>query len=206
MACPYKKPTPNRQSWAVLVGVGFFLFTLTIPASMKIKDSLKKDRVKVTLSKYSTTPESIMATVIEWPTFKIGEQIFTIKMNWEQAYAIADKFDWNIVTLFMDEQKTEQAMMKLIMDNEFTVSLLWYLIENKFQGDKAKLLEKLETAAALDPFREAVWASVVLFSSPQLREILVQSWGRLKKELKRFDLDSIISTNSSSESSQEAST
>jgi len=147
-----------------------------------------------------------MATIIEWPTFKIGEQIFTVKLNWMLGYKIADKFDWNIITLFMDEQKTEKAMMRLIMDNEFTINLLWFFIEDKFQGDKEKLYEKLETAAALDPFREAVWAAVVLFSSPQLKEILVQSWGRLKKDLRRFDLDSVISTNSSLDASQEEST
>lgn len=144
-----------------------------------------------------------MATIQSWPTFKIGEQVFTIKMVFQLAYKINDKFDWNIITLFLDEAQTERTMMKLLLDNEFTLKLMWLLIEDKFVGDYDKLLEKLETAAELDPFRDALWSAVVLFSSPQLREILIQSWARLKKDLRKLDLDSLLLTKSSSEVSQE---
>ncbi len=147
-----------------------------------------------------------MSTIQQWPTFKVGDQVFTIQMNFQAAYKLVDKFDFNIITLFLNEEETEKTMMRLLLDNEFSLKLMWHLIENKFNGDYDKLLEKLETAAELDPFRDALWSAVVLFSSPQLRELLRQSWERLKKDLKKVDLDSLISTKSLSEPSQEEST
>lgn len=149
-------------------------------------------------------PEVLMAILIEWPTFKIKDSIYTIKMTFKEAYGLADKFDWNIIKLFLDTEATEKCMMRLVMDNEFTLDVLWYLIEDKYPGDRDRLLSELETAAALDPFRDALWSSVVLFSSPQLREILRQSWEEIKKSLKKFEIESVKSTNSSSPVSPEA--
>jgi hypothetical protein len=139
-----------------------------------------------------------VASVINWPTIKIKDQVYTIKILFKEAYSLADKFNWNVIKLFLDDVETERAMMRILMDTEFVIDVLWFFIEDKFPGDKDKLLEILETSAGLDEFRDALWGAVVCFSSPQLKSILQTSWERLKKEIKKADADSIISTNSSS--------
>ena len=90
-------------------------------------------------------------------------------------------------------------MMQLLVDPTYTIDLCWYFTEKKVEFGKEEFYELLGTAAGLDEFREAFWASIVNFSSPHIQKMLIEMWAEMKKELKRFKVDSERSTTSSSE-------
>jgi hypothetical protein len=139
------------------------------------------------------------------PKFTLNKKVHVIRIDLKTQYQLVDKFDFNILKLFLDEQLTRETMLKLLIDTEFAIELCWFFIEKKVDYNKETMLEYLDSAAGLDEFKEAVWAAIVNFSSPLIRKMLVEMWGQLKHELKTFNLDLETSTQSSSESSQEES-
>jgi len=135
--------------------------------------------------------------------FTLDGKTYVIKIDFKTAYVLTEKFDFPILKLFIDEQLTQQMMMKLLLDTQYTIDLCWYFLENKVTFGKQALFEYITDAASLEPFREAMWAAVVNFSSPLIRGMLMDMWTTSKKELKRLKVDSEILTQSSSESNPE---
>lgn len=134
------------------------------------------------------------------PKFTLNKKIYVIRIDLKTNYQLTEKFDFNILKLFLDEAVTRQAMLKLLLDTEFCIDLMWFFIEKKVDFNKDTMLEYIDTAAGLDEFKEAVWASVINFSSPLIRKMLIEMWGQLKHELKNFKIDLETSTSSSSAS------
>ena len=122
--------------------------------------------------------------------FTLNGKVHVIKIDLKTNYQLIEKFDFNILKLFLDEEVTRQVMLKLLIDTEFAIDLCWFFIENKVEYNKLTLLEYLDSSAGLDEFRESVWSAIVLFSSPIIRTILIEMWTNLKKELRAFKLDS----------------
>ena len=130
--------------------------------------------------------------------FTLNNKIHVIKIDLKTQYQLIDKFDFNILKLFLDENITRQVMLKLLIDTEFCLDLMWYFIEKKVDYSKDTMLEYVGTADGLEEFKEAVWASVVNFSSRLIRPMLIEMWSALKHELRVFKIDSETSQTSSS--------
>ena len=143
-----------------------------------------------------TTEENI-------PKFTIGNKTISLKLTFPTVFTLAEKYDFHVLKLFVEEELTQRSMMQLLVDPMYTIDLCWYFTEPKVEFGKEEFHEKLGSAAGLDEVREAFWASIVNFSSPHIRKMLIEMWAEMKRELKRFKVDSPKSTTSSSEQSVE---
>ena len=147
-----------------------------------------------------------MSTVeLNIPKFVVDGKTYPIRIVWKDARFIAAEYDYNILKLFIDEEMTNKVMMALLVDNELVINLCWYFLRDKVEYTQDDLLEYLPTPAHFEEFREAMWAAIVNFSSPQLRGVLVEGWKQTKRQLKALKKELETSTPSSSDSSPEES-
>lgn len=140
------------------------------------------------------------------PKVEIDGKAYPIKLTWKIAYTINDKYEYNILKLFIDTETTNQAIIRLHADTEFVVNLAWDLLGDRLTISKDQLLEIWSSPAEFEPFIEAFWAAVVNFSTPAVRKLLRDTWDQLRKELRNIKIDFETSMKSSSESPVEEST
>lgn len=139
--------------------------------------------------------------------FTFSGKTYPIAITWSLAHAtLPEKFNIEILKLFVDEATTQRTINNLLMDDDLALRLCWFFIEPQISYDWEKFLSLLdEETEAIDNFREVFWGAVINFSSPQKRGVLGDMWKIMKRELKQLNLDSPQSSTSSTESSQEAS-
>jgi hypothetical protein len=137
--------------------------------------------------------------------FSFNGKQYPIVIKWTTAFSVLpEKFDIEILKLFVDDQLTQQTASRLLVDDELALRLFWYYLEPQVEFNWDKFLELLdEEPEAVENFREAFWSAVVNFSSPQKKGILGDMWKMLKKEMKQLSLDTDKSSKSPSESSPE---
>lgn len=135
--------------------------------------------------------------------FTLNGKIHVIKIDLKTQYLLTDKFDFNILKMFFDDNLTREMMLKLLLDTEFCLKLLWFFIEKKVEYSHDDMLDHVGTADGLDEFKEAVWAAIVNFSSKLTRPALIEMWSQLKHKLRTFKPDLETSPTSSSESEVE---
>lgn len=139
--------------------------------------------------------------------FTFGGKQYPITITWSSAYnTLPEKFDIEILKLFINEEQTQKTIQSLLADDELALKLCWFYIEPQVQFDWDKFLELLdEEPEAIENFRETFWAAVVNFSSPQKKGVLLEMWKIMKREMKQLSLESQISSKSSTESNPEES-
>ena len=139
--------------------------------------------------------------------FTFSGKTYPIAITWSLAHAtLPEKFNIEILKLFVDEATTQRTINNLLMDDDLALRLCWFFIEPQISYDWDKFLSLLdEETEAIDNFREVFWGAVINFSSPQKRGVLGDMWKIMKRELKQLNLDSLQSSTSSTESSQEVS-
>lgn len=139
--------------------------------------------------------------------FTFHDKAYPIIINWSSAYnVLPEKFDINILKLFVNEEETQKTISNLLNDDDLALRLCWFYLEPHVSFDWEKFLQLLdEELEAVENFREAFWAAVVNFSSPQKKGVLLEMWKIMKREMKQLSLESQISSKSSTESSPEAS-
>jgi len=139
--------------------------------------------------------------------FTFHEKAYPIIINWSSAYnVLPEKFDINILKLFVNEEETQKTISNLLNDDDLALRLCWFYLEPHVSFDWDKFLQLLdEELEAIENFREAFWAAVVNFSSPQKKGVLLEMWKIMKREMRQLSLESQISSKSSTESSPEVS-
>ena len=137
--------------------------------------------------------------------FTLNNKIHVIRIDLKTHYVLVDKFNFNVLKIFLDEQLTRQIMLRLLLDIDFCLDLLWFFIEKKVEYNKDSMLDYVGTADGLEEFKEAVWAAVVNFSSRLTRPMLLDMWKALKHEIRTMRIDLETSTASSSEQEVEES-
>ena len=139
--------------------------------------------------------------------FTFGGKQYPINITWSSAYnTLPDKFNINILKLFVNEEETQRTIQNLLADDDLALRLCWFYLEPQVQFDWDKFLELLdEEPEAIEHFRETFWAGVVNFSSPQKKGVLLEMWKIMKREMKQLSLESQISSKSSTESNLEES-
>lgn len=139
--------------------------------------------------------------------FTFGGKTYPIAITWSLAHStLPEKFNIEILKLFVDETTTQRTINNLLMDDDLALRLCWFFIEPQISYDWDRFLSLLdEETEAVDNFREVFWGAVINFSSPQKRGVLEDMWKIMKRELKQLNLDSLQSSTSSTESNREAS-
>jgi hypothetical protein len=137
--------------------------------------------------------------------FSFNDKTYPIVITWSLAYnTLPEKFNIEILKLFVDEQLTQQTTNRILVDDDLCLRLCWFFIEPQVQFDWDKFLELLDQEPeAIENFRETFWSAIVNFSSPQKKGILGDMWKMLKKEMKQLSLDMDKSSRSLSESNPE---
>jgi hypothetical protein len=137
--------------------------------------------------------------------FSFNDKTYPIIVTWSLAYnTLPEKFNIEILKLFVDEQLTQQTTNRILVDDDLCLRLCWFFIEPQVQFDWDKFLELLDQEPeAIENFRETFWSAIVNFSSPQKKGVLLEIWKMLKKEMKQLSLDTDKSSKSPSESSPE---
>jgi hypothetical protein len=139
--------------------------------------------------------------------FTFNQKSYPIQITWSLAYnVLPDKFEIEILKLFVDDTQTQKTAMGLLVNDELALKLCWFFLEPQVSYDFDKFLELLdEEPEAIDNFREVLWGAIVNFSSPQKKGVLQDMWKMLKRDLKQLNLESTPSSTSSTESSPEES-
>ena len=139
--------------------------------------------------------------------FTFGGKQYPITITWSSAYnVLPEKFDIEILKLFVNEEQTQKIAMNLLVDDDLALRLCWFYLEPQVQYDWDKFLELLdEEPEAIEHFRETFWAAIVNFTSPQKKGVLLDLWKMLKREMKQLSLESQTSSKSSTESNPEES-
>lgn len=83
-------------------------------------------------------------------------------------------------------------MQTLALDDERTLDLLWFYLEETAAFDKDDFLKTVE-AKDLDRFRDDFWSAVVNFSGPLKKNLMMELWDQFKRDIKKADLQSRIS-------------
>jgi hypothetical protein len=137
--------------------------------------------------------------------FSFNDKTYPIIVTWSLAYnTLPEKFNIEILKLFVDEQLTQQTTNRILVDDDLCLRLCWFFIEPQVQFDWDKFLELLDQEPeAIENFRETFWSAIVNFSSPQKKGVLLEIWKLLKKEMKQLSLDTDKSSKSLSESNPE---
>jgi hypothetical protein len=137
--------------------------------------------------------------------FSFNDKTYPIIVTWSLAYnTLPEKFNIEILKLFVDEQLTQQTTNRILVDDDLCLRLCWFFIEPQVQFDWDKFLELLDQEPeAIENFRETFWSAIVNFSSPQKKGVLLEIWKLLKKEMKQLSLDMDKSSKSPSESNPE---
>lgn len=139
--------------------------------------------------------------------FSFAGKQYPINITWSSAYnTLPEKFDINILKLFVNEDETQKTISTLLADDDLALRLCWFYLEPQVQFDWEKFLTLLdEQPEAIEDFRETFWAAVVNFSSPQKKGVLLEMWKIMKREMKQLSLESQISSKSSTEPNPEES-
>jgi len=139
--------------------------------------------------------------------FTFSGKAYPIAITWSLAHnTLPDKFNIEILKLFVDETTTQKTINQLLMDDDLALRLCWFFLEPQVSYDWDKFLALLdEETEAIDNFREVFWGAVVNFSSPQKKGVLADMWKIMKRELKQLNLDTPVSSTSSTESNPEGS-
>lgn len=139
--------------------------------------------------------------------FNFAGKQYPINITWSSAYnTLPEKFEINILKLFVNEDETQKTISTLLADDDLALRLCWFYLEPQVQFDWEKFLTLLdEQPEAIEDFRETFWAAVVNFSSPQKKGVLLEMWKIMKREMKQLSLESQTSSKSSTESNPEES-
>lgn len=129
--------------------------------------------------------------------FEFGGSTIPLTITLKEVYAIREKFDFNILKLFIEDENAAHQIQRLALDDEFAIDVCWYLLESKLPYSKEKFIENITDMTVIEQFREAFWAAIVNFSSPLKRSALVQFWKEMKKEIRNVDVAKLISEASS---------
>jgi hypothetical protein len=120
--------------------------------------------------------------------FELKGVKYPIKMNYRESLMILpEKFGINLCKIFTDGDAAANTMQALILDDELTLKLAWYYIEEKASFDWEEFLELME-GKDLERFREDFWAAVVNFSGVLKRNLLQEMWNQFKRDLKKAEL------------------
>jgi hypothetical protein len=137
--------------------------------------------------------------------FTFGDKTYPIIVTWSLAYnTLPEKFNIEILKLFVDEQLTQATTHRILVDDDLALRLCWFFLEPQVSYDWDKFLELLDQEPeAVENFRESFWSAVVNFSSPQKKGVLIEMWKLLKRELRQLSLDMDKSLKSPSEQNPE---
>lgn len=135
--------------------------------------------------------------------FEFRGKQYPIKITYLASIKVLpDKFGLNLTKIFTDGDAAAETMQALILDDEKTLLLAWYYIEEHTDMTYDEFLETV-TGKDLERFREDFWAAVVNFSGLLKRNLLQEMWNQFKRDLKRAELANETSDVSSSDSNQE---
>ncbi len=130
---------------------------------------------------------------------------FEINISYRTAYThLPEKFDIRLLQMFVDQEAGENLLKELLLDDEKCLGLLWYFVEPQCEGKSFDDFLDIIQSGDLDKFRQVFWEEVANFSGPLKRNLVMQLWEMLQRELKEIDLQSETSTVSSSNSSSES--
>lgn len=129
------------------------------------------------------------------PIFKVGDQKYKVKITTGMAMKeLPELFDMNILSMFCSEERMQQAMNKMVFDDEGALKLMHYFIEKSGHSiSMERMIEDMPDLSVLDEFRDAFWAGVVNFSGPLKKKVLMDMWKQFKEELKTADLTKNVS-------------
>lgn len=132
--------------------------------------------------------------------FELKDNRYPITLNYHQCIKdLPEKFGISLTKIFTDEEKVEQTMQALVLDDEKTIDLLWYYIADKTGLEFDQLLEQI-TGRDLERFRENFWEEVVNFFGPLKKEMLTSLWKEFKNGIKKADFENLTSNVSLSDS------
>jgi hypothetical protein len=131
--------------------------------------------------------------------YKLGTYEIIIDINLMESRKLEKQFDLKLMDFFVDNDKTMEAVQKLILNDDFTLDLLWYYFGNQHKVGREIMEELITSLDLLDDFREKFWAAVVNFTSAHKKKILLDLWAQVKTQIKKFDVQETMSSVSSSE-------
>lgn len=138
--------------------------------------------------------------------FELNKIKYPITINYyESIKVLPQKFGVSLTRMFVDQDEANETMVSLTMDDEKTLALAWYYVEQTASGMDEDDFLKVMTGKDLERFRDAFWQAVVNFSGPLKKPLLEEIWKDFKKSLKSPELLNQISEQSSSNSDQEES-
>jgi hypothetical protein len=135
--------------------------------------------------------------------YKLGTYEIIIEINLSESRKLEKQFGLKLADFFVDNEKTMEAVQKLILEDEFTIDLLWYYFSNQHKVTREVMEEQITSLDLLDHFREQFWAAVINFTSAHKKKILLDLWDQVKKQIKKFDVAEMISNASSLELEEE---
>lgn len=129
---------------------------------------------------------------------------FQIDITYRTAYTLLpEKFDIRLLQMFVDEEAGEKLLKELLLDDEKCLGLFWFFVEPQFGGKTHDDFIDILQIGDLDKFRQTFWEEVANFSGPLKRNLVMQLWEMLQRELKEIDLKPETSTSSSSNTPSE---
>lgn len=131
--------------------------------------------------------------------YKLGTYEVIIDINLIESRKLEKQFNLKLMDFFVDNEKTMEAVQKLILNDDFTLDLLWYYFGNQHKVPRDVMEELITSLDLLDDFREKFWAAVVNFTSAHKKKILLDLWAQVKTQIKKFDVQETMSNVSSSE-------
>lgn len=135
--------------------------------------------------------------------YKLGTYEIILEINLSESRKLEKQFGLKLADFFVDNEKTMEAVQKLILEDEFTIDLLWYYFGNQHKVAREDMEELITSLDLLDEFREKFWAAVINFTSAHKKKILLDLWDQVKKQIKKFDVAEMISNASSLELEEE---
>lgn len=135
--------------------------------------------------------------------YKLGTYETILEINLSESRKLEKQFGLKLADFFVDNEKTMEAVQKLILEDEFTIDLLWYYFSNQHKVTREVMEELITSLDLLDEFREKFWAAVINFTSAHKKKILLDLWDQVKKQIKKFDVQEMISNASSLELEEE---
>ena len=135
--------------------------------------------------------------------YKLGTYEIILEINLSESRKLEKQFGLKLADFFVDNEKTMEAVQKLILEDEFTIDLLWYYFGNQHKVTREDMEELITSLDLLDEFREKFWAAVINFTSAHKKKMLLDLWDQVKKQIKKFDVAEMISNASSLELEEE---
>lgn len=124
--------------------------------------------------------------------FEFNGKKYKVEISPTMAYKeLPQRFEINLLKMFADEETNKETLQTLIMDDDKMLHLMYFFLEkNGSTLTLENVLSQMENLAVLDTFRDAFWAGVINFSPPLKKNILLQIWDQMKKEIKDIDFQS----------------